>query len=147
MNKLTRYIFIVLLFLLLIAIRAIAISYFYDPLIHYFKSDHLNLPFPEIHFGKYFLFLLIKYSLNTIVSLTIIYTLFLSLKTVTFAIKFYVIAFVILSVVLFVFLNFNLTDSYLPTFYIRRFLIHPLFLLVLVPAFYYQLIKYKNESF
>lgn len=144
MNKLTRYTFIVLLFLLLIAIRAVAISYFYDPLIHYFKNDHLYLPLPEIHFGKFFLFLLIKYCLNTIVSLTIIYLFFTNKKTMIFAIKFYVIAFVILSAILFTFLNFNLVDSYLPIFYVRRFLIHPLFLLVLVPAFYYQRVKYNN---
>ncbi len=143
MNNITRFALVVLLFLILVVIRAVAIAYFYDPLIHYFKNDHLNMSLPEIDFGKFYLFLFFRYCLNAVVSLTIIHLSFSNLKVLTFAIKFYVMAFVILSVVLLMLLKLNLFDSYLPVFYVRRFLIHPLFLLILLPAFYYQKMTYK----
>ena len=72
MNNLTRFALIVILFLFLVVIRAVAIAYFYDPLIHYFKNDHLNMSLPEIDFGKFYLFLFFRYCLNAVVSLTII---------------------------------------------------------------------------
>jgi exosortase F-associated protein len=143
MNKIARFSFIVALFLMLVAIRAIAIAYFYDPLISYFKNGRLHMSLPEIDFGKYSLFLFLRYSLNAIVSLSIIYVFFSNLKVLIFAVKFYVIAFVILGAILLIFLKFDVIESYLPTFYLRRFLIHPLFLLILLPAFYYQKLKHN----
>ncbi len=147
MNKIVQIGFLILLFFILVGIRAISISYFYDPLIQYFKGDYNYLPIPEMDFGKYYFFLLLRYCLNAIVSLGIIYVFFPNLKVLYFTIKFYIIAFVFLSIMLLAILKFNLIDSYLFTFYIRRLLIHPVFLLILLPAFYYQkLNKKKKES-
>ena len=145
MNKLSRIALIIVFFLLLVSIRAIAIEYFYDPLIQYFKYDYNYMPVPEMDFGKYYFFLFLRYSLNTIVSLAIIYLVFLNFKTVVFAIKLYIVAFVILGAILFVLLKFDILESYLLTFYVRRFLIHPLLLLILLPAFYYQKLQIKTN--
>jgi len=38
----------------------------------------------------------------------------------------------------YILLQTGFNKGYLLAFYIRRFLIHPLFVLVLLPAFYYQ---------
>ena len=146
MNKIVQISLLIILFLILVAIRAIAISYFYDPLIQYFKGDYNYLPIPELNFGKYYFFLGVRYLLNTIVSLSIIYVVFPTLKVLKFTIKFYFIAFILLSISLYALLKFNLIDTYLLTFYVRRFLIHPLFLLVLLPAFYYQKLNKKKEE-
>jgi len=146
MNKIIQTSILISLFLILVAIRAVAIEYFYDPLIQYFKGDYNYLPVPEINYGKYFFFLFVRFCLNTLVSLGIIYVFFSNIKMVIFALKFHLGAFIFLSIVLLALLNYNLVDTYLVTFYVRRFLIHPLFLLILLPAFYYQKITRKKED-
>ena len=146
MKKLVQITCLIILFLILVAIRAVAISYFYDPLIQYFKGDHNYMAMPELDFLKYYFFLLLRYCLNGIVSLAIIYVLFPNLKLLFFTVKFYILAFVFLGVLLFGLLKFDLFDNYLITFYVRRFLIHPLFLLILLPAFYYQKLNKKEEN-
>ena len=144
MKKIVQIASLIILILILVAIRAVAISYFYDPLIQYFKGAYNYLPIPEINFGKYYFFLGVRYLLNMIVSLAIIYVLFPTLKILSFTVKFYIIAFILLSIILLTLLKYNLVDSYLLTFYVRRFLIHPLFLLILLPAFYYQKLNKKK---
>ena len=141
MKKIVRITFIVVLFLILIAVRAIVQPYFYDPLIEYFEGDYLHTSIPEINLGAFFLNVFYRYTLNTIISLAIIYVVFNNLKVIKFSIKFYIIAFILLGIVLFILLKFDLNLGYRLTFYVRRFLIHPLFLLILLPAFYYQKLK------
>lgn len=144
MKKSIRIVLIILLFAMLIVIRGFVAPYFYDPLNDYFKNDYLYTAVPKINFYPYFLHLFLRYVLNAIISLGIIYLFFYHKKTMLFAVKFYVIAFVSLAVLLFVLLNFNLSEGYMLTFYVRRFLIHPLFLFVLLPAFYYEKLRGNN---
>ena len=146
MNKIGKAASLIILILILVAIRAVAILYFYDPLIQYFKGDYNDMPIPELNFSKYYFFLGVRYLLNMLVSLIIIYVFFPSLKIMSFTVKFYIIAFIILGLILFALLKYNFTDSYLLTFYVRRFLIHPLFLLILLPAFYYQKLNKKGKE-
>jgi len=141
MKKVIKILLIVLLFLMLISVRAFIQPFFYDPLIAYFKSDYLYTSIPEINFYKFSLNLFIRYSLNTIISLAIIYILFPASKVLKFSVKFYIVSFVILSIVLLTLLKFNQNQDFRLIFYVRRFLIHPLFLLILLPAFYYQKLK------
>ena len=126
---------------MLILIRAVVQPYFYDPLLDYFKHDYLNASIPELDFGAYFLNIFYRYFLNTIISLAIIYLVFYDEKALYFSIKFYVLAFLVFSLMLFILLKFNVTQNYLLTFYVRRFLIQPLFVFILLPAFYYQRLK------
>lgn len=141
MRKSVRILLIVVLFMMLILIRAVVQPYFYDPLLDYFKHDYLNASVPKLDFGAYFLNIFYRYFLNTIISLAIIYLVFYDVKSLYFSIKFYVLAFAVLSLMLFVLLKFNITQNYLLTFYVRRFLIQPLFVFILLPAFYYQKLR------
>ena len=141
MNKVVKISVIVFLCLLLVGVRAFLEPFFYDPLINYFKNDYLYLDFPEITYCKYFLNVFFRYLINTIISLGIIYTLFQQKNVFNFSVKFYLLAFVVLSFVLFLLLKFNMENTKMAVFYIRRFLIQPLFIFVLVPAFYYQKLK------
>lgn len=140
MSKTTKIVFIGLLFLMLIAVRAFVQPYFYDPLIEYFKGNYLYNTFPEINLGYLFLNIFYRFLLNTIISLTIIYVVYSDLKVLRFSVKFYAIAFVLLCLFLFLLLNDH-HQGYRLVFYVRRFLIHPIFLLILLPAFYYQKLK------
>jgi len=143
MNKVVRWILIGALFLLLIAIRGFIAPHFYDPLNDYFKSDFLNKPIPTIEYCNYFLNLFLRYCLNSLVSLAIIHLIFQHKKTLIFSFKFFVLAFLLLSIYLFAILKFQITDGYILIFYVRRFLIQPLFVFILIPAFYYQKIQNK----
>jgi exosortase F-associated protein len=139
MYKYLKYILVILLFIVFVLVRAFQNSLFYDPFINYFKNDYLHLPFPEIDTVKMILFLFLRYLINTIISLGIIYLLFQK-KFLKFSVKFYSVAFLVLILLFFIALQFP--KNHLFIFYIRRFLIQPLFILILLPAFYFQV---KND--
>lgn len=143
-NKGTRIGFILLLFIALVLVRAFENNLFYDPFILYFENDYLHKAIPNFS-GRNLLFsMTFRYFLNTIISLAIIYIAFQNKDFVKFAIKFYVFAFVILMITFLIILKGELAHGYLFAFYIRRFLIHPLFVLLLLPAFYYKQLN-SNE--
>ena len=143
MKKTTRIGLIVFLLFLLIGIRAFIEPFFYDPLINYYKSNYLMNSIPELKLWNYFLNIFLRYAINSLISILIIFLIFNNFKTIRFVVKFYVFAFIILSVLLFIFLQFEPLSNKLMIFYIRRFLIQPLFLFILLPAFYYQKLKEK----
>ena len=135
-NKL-KVLFFALFVLLLILVRAFENVLFYDPFLDYFHLSYANLPLPN--FNSFYLFsgLLFRYSLNTVFSLGIIYTFFKDFELTKFAGFLYLIFFVFLIVALFSVLQF-FPENKMAIFYIRRFLIQPLFLLLFLPAFYFQ---------
>ena len=141
MSKQARFFSVALLFLLLVAVRVFLQPCFYDPLISYFKNEYLYTTIPDLNFSKYFLHVFFRYVINTIISLVIIYVVFMQKKVMVFSIKFYVFSFVLLSCLLLILLKYKLTEGHMFVFYIRRFLMHPIFLLILLPAFYYQQLK------
>jgi exosortase F-associated protein len=139
-----RILIILLLFVLLVLVRGFANDLFYDPFIKYFIDDYLHKPIPVFSGSKLLLDLFFRYSLNTIISLLIIYVAFQNRNFVIFSIKFYIFAFVILIITYFIILKGELANGYLFAFYIRRFIIHPLFVLLLLPAFYYKQLTSKE---
>jgi exosortase F-associated protein len=138
MDKKLRILIILALFFVLVLVRAFEQQLFYDPFIEYFKYNYLYDPIPVFSGSKLLISLIFRYGLNTLVSLFTIYIAFQNKSFVMFAVKFYMIAFVILGITFFIILKGELAHGYLFAFYIRRFLIHPLFVLLLLPAFYYK---------
>ncbi|MCH4824516.1 exosortase F system-associated protein [Gramella lutea] len=135
-----------LLVLMLAAIRFFEQEIFYDPLIVFFKSDYLLGIIPPMDMAKLMFNLTLRFSLNSIISLTIIYLGFRDLNILKFSAILYVILYV-LTTAAFIFLILNIErEHYLALFYVRRFLIHPLFLLILLPAFYYYRIRESGRS-
>lgn len=126
------------LILLLILIRAFENNLFYDPFLNYFKSEYANLPFPEISVVKLFLSLGFRFYLNSVISLFLLYVIFNDGKMVKFSILLYIILGSILMISFFFVLNFFGEESKMTLFYIRRFIIQPIFILLFIPAFYYQ---------
>lgn len=122
----------------LILIRIFENQLFYDPFLNFFKLDYQNKPLPSFDNIPLFFGLLLRYFLNTLLSLIIIYSLFKQISLVRFALILYLMFFGVLIVLFFVLLNLSNQTDYLILFYIRRFLIQPLFLVLFIPAFYYQ---------
>ncbi len=143
MSKTVKILLIGFLFFLLILVRFFAQNFLYDPFILYFKHDYLNQPVPEFNSYRLFLNMLIRYTVNTLISLAIIWVAFEKKRYFRFSVKFYVIAFIFLSFAFFSILNGELKQGYLLAFYLRRFIIHPMFVLILLPAFYFN--YHRNE--
>ena len=135
-NKLT---IIQLIFLigLLVAVRVFENDLFYDPFLNYFKEENASV-YPEIKSFNLFISLVFRYFINTILSLAILYVVFNDLNLVKFASILYVLFFVLLLLGFYSVLNFLDESHKMTLFYIRRFIIQPIFILLFVPAFYFQ---------
>ena len=141
MNKLTKYGLLTVLGVLLILIRVFEEQLFYDPYLSFFKNDYLYLDYPRRETFKLTLFTILRYVINTIISLGILYTLFKDYSIVKFSILVYTVSLIIL-ILLFLFFIVNpKQEDYYLFFNIRRFLIQPLILLLLIPAFYYYKLR------
>lgn len=145
LNKLLRHkwnVFIAILLLsLLVAVRAFESQLFYDPFLIYFEGDYIKLPLPEFDGLKLFFGLSFRFFLNTILSLGIIYALFKDRGMILFVSILYLLLFVVLILAFFSIVHFFKNQENLLLFYVRRFLIQPLFLILFLPAFYYQKLK------
>lgn len=137
MPKLTRYILTFLLLLVLVAIRFFEDQLFYDPYLTFFESDYLYMDNPRREVAKLVLFISLRYLLNTLASLGIIYLIFNDKVMVKFSSIIYGIAFVVLMIPFLYFVINPQQEDYYLFFNIRRFLIQPILLILLLPAFYY----------
>lgn len=137
-NNYIRYSAIVILLLLLVGIRFFEKDLFYDPFLSFFKSvDYQNKPLPQINTVKLLGGVSLRYFLNALLSVGIIYLLFRESSLLKFSAGLFLVLFVIL-IGLFYILISQEENDYLVLFYVRRFLIQPLFLILFIPAFYYQ---------
>lgn len=118
-------------------IRAFESKLFYDPFLTYFESNFKEAPFPLIASFKLFAGLLLRYLLNAVLSLLLIYTLFQEIEILKFSIILYVFFLILLLGMFFVIINYFQDWNWL-LFYVRRFIIQPIFVLLFIPAFYYQ---------
>lgn len=137
MSKLLKYICIFLLFLILVLIRAFEDQLFYDPYLSFFKNDYLHMDFPRREILKLTLFTSLRYVMNSVVSLGIIYLFFKDKSILKFSTLIYIVAFVVLILIFLYFVINPEQEAYYLFFNFRRFLIQPLLLLLLLPAFYY----------
>lgn len=126
------------LVILLILIRFFENTLFYDPFLDYYKGEYANLSFPEINVVKLFFSLGFRFYLNSVISLFLLYVIFSDTKIIKFSILLYMILGSVLMISFFFTLKFFGEESKMTLFYIRRFLIQPIFILLFIPAFYYQ---------
>jgi len=119
-------------------IRTHQLELFYDPFLLYFKYDYQNSRFPDFNNVKLATSLFLRFAANTIVSLIILYCFFKDIKLIKFASILFTFFFIGL-ILAFLFIVNSLDNSYnFILFYIRRFLIQPLLLLIFIPAFLFQ---------
>lgn len=122
----------------LVGVRMLEDAIFYDPFLNYFHEANKNISLPQFEWGKLILSHLFRFILNLFFSCIIIHFLFKNkewtmqgavLITVIFAITFPIYLYCIYD-------QFEI--GYLFSFYMRRFVIQPLILLLIVPLFYYR---------
>lgn len=132
------WIFILLGVLGLVSVRIFEDRIFYDPFLAFFHSISKNKPLPEIIWPKLILGHILRFSLNFIFSLVIVHFLFRRkdwtmqaaiLILLVFAVTFPLYLYCIYS-------DFKI--GLLFSFYIRRFVIQPLAVLIIIPLFFYR---------
>ena len=123
---------------LMVCIRLFENQLFYDPFLDYYKTEYAHLPFPKINVFKLFFSLGIRFYLNSILSILLLYVLFKDKQIVKFSLLLYMILGTVLMISFIFVLTFFAEESKMTLFYIRRFLIQPVFVLLFIPAFYNQ---------
>jgi exosortase F-associated protein len=133
-----KFVWSLFLIMLLVLIRAFEKTLFYDPFLEYFKSEYSQLVFPKINVIKLFFSLGMRFYLNSVISSLLLYVLFKDRQMVKFTALLYMILGSILMISFIFTLTFFGEENKMTLFYIRRFLIQPIFILLFIPAFYYQ---------
>ena len=138
MGNYIKYMLLFVLIGLLVLIRFYEDQLFYDPYGSFFQNDYLYIDNPRREVFKLVVFTTLRYVLNTIISLGILFVVFRDWSVIKFSGIIYVTAYVIfMALYLYFVLNPKQEDYYL-FFNIRRFLIQPIILILLLPAFYYH---------
>lgn len=133
-----NWILVILGILGLISVRILEDRIFYDPFLNYFHEANKNLPFPDFEWEKLIPGYIFRFILNLLFSCVVIHFWFRNkqwtiqgavLITIIFAITFPIYLYCIYD-------RFEI--GYLFSFYMRRFVIQPLTLLLIIPMFYYR---------
>ena len=130
---------ILLAIILLVLIRGFEDILFYDPLLDFFKTDYFLQSIPSMNLISLFSNIVFRYLLNTFFSLLILWLLFKDRGIIKVSIFIYFVFFILVFSVFAYMIYFGDTGCQNTLlFYIRRFLIQPILLLVLLPAFFFQ---------
>lgn len=122
----------------LIGVRALEDKIFYDPFLSYFHEANKNLSFPSFEWGRLIAGHLLRFVLNLVFSCLIIHFCFKNKQwTIQGAILITLIFLITFPIYLYcIYTQFEV--GYLFSFYMRRFVIQPLILLLIIPMFYYR---------
>ncbi|RLJ30965.1 exosortase F-associated protein [Chryseobacterium sp. 7] len=130
----------------LIGVRALEDTLFYDPFLNYFHEANKNIDFPAFEWGKLIGGHLLRFLLNLIFSCLIIYGLFKDKQwTLQGAVMITIVFIISLPIYLYC-ISDRFEIGYLFSFYMRRFVIQPLIILLVVPMFYYRKQMLGRES-
>ena len=86
MHKVTKYILLAILVLILILIRFYEGILFYDPYLEFFQNDYLYIDSPRREVAKLVGFTTLRYLLNTIISLAILFVVFRDKSIIKFSV-------------------------------------------------------------
>ena len=141
--KLLNLLLIILGTLGLIAVRMVEEHLFYDPFLAYFHAANKHATFPEFEWAKLIINYLFRFALNLILSALIVHFIFKNKEWTVQAVVLILLVFAITFPIYLYCIYTQFEIGYLFSFYMRRFVIQPLILLLIIPLFYYrkQLLK------
>jgi exosortase F-associated protein len=135
---------VVLLVAGLVAVRGFEDLFFPDPLKVYFHSDFQLRPVPPVSMLEQIVVTSLRFLANMILSLWIVWYLYKKKAYVNASLWVYLFAYLLLMVAFCLLLTADSDLGKMGLFYVRRFLIHPLLLFVLVAGFYF--LQHKNRA-
>ncbi|UFK98891.1 exosortase F system-associated membrane protein [Kaistella faecalis] len=127
----------------LIGVRMVEESLFYDPFLNYFQTADKNAQFPDFAWAKLIINYIFRFSLNLILSAFVVHLVFKNKEWTMQAVVLMLLVFAITFPIYLYCIHTKFEIGYLFSFYMRRFVIQPLTLLLIIPLFYYrkQLLK------
>lgn len=136
-----KYILLLILFGLLGLVRVFENELFYDPYLLFFQNDYLYMDYPRREIFKLTLYTTLRYGINSLLSLGIIYLFFNDRNMIRFTAILFVVAYLFLLMPFLYFVINPKQEDYYLFFNVRRFLIQPILLLIFIPAFYYYKLR------
>ena len=122
----------------LISVRFLEDKIFYDPFLEFFKADYKVAQVPDFIWGKLMLSHFFRFALNLIFSAIVVHFIFLNKKWTIQAVFLMAVAFLFFFPIYLWCLYSKMEIGYLFTFSVRRFVIQPIILLLIIPIFYYR---------
>jgi len=122
---------------LLVAVRFFEEIIFYDPLNDYFHGDFQALPLPVMDLTLLMFSNSLRYLINGVLSIGILWMLFKSAAYIKAGLWVYLFAFLLLNVLFLMVLQWETDLSKMILFYTRRFILHPILLFVLIAGGYF----------
>lgn len=145
MRAVIKIAIILMLVGVLALVRLYEYQFFYDPFMYFFEQAFQKGETIDYTFDMFFNVFL-RFFTNTLISLLILWVAFRSRGILKFSSLIYVGFFVVLFP-LFIYLMYHVEpEDYLAAFYVRRFLAHPLLILILLPAFYYYRLSTEDKT-
>ncbi len=135
MNNILRFTIIGFLILFMILIRLNQELLFYDPILYFFKNEEV-FKF-QFDIEKHLISVSFRYFLNSLLSIGIIYFLFLNRRYIKLSALVFSVFLVIFLPIYFLFILDEFEYSQMLGFYIRRFLIQPIMGIILILALFY----------
>ncbi|ACU08801.1 hypothetical protein FIC_02368 [Flavobacteriaceae bacterium 3519-10] len=122
----------------LIGVRMAEDAIFYDPFLKFFRAADDRAVFPDFEWANLVISYIFRFSLNLLFSLIVVHFIFKNKRwTIQAAVLILMVFAITLPVYLYcVYTRFEI--GYLFSFYMRRFVIQPLILLLIIPLFYYR---------
>ena len=122
----------------LIGVRMMEDRLFYDPFLDYFHLANKDAVFPDFVWFKLVLNYLFRFLLNLILSAVVVHFIFRNKQWTVQAMVLMLIVFAITFLLYLYAISTKFEIGYLFSFYMRRFVIQPLILLLIIPMFYYR---------
>lgn len=122
----------------LIAVRMVEGTLFYDPFQFYFHEANKDAVFPNFIWSRLILGHFFRFGLNLLFSVLIVQLIFSKLKWTIQAGVMMVAVFLIALPIYLYCISTHFEIGYLFSFYMRRFVIQPIILLLIIPLFYYR---------
>lgn len=140
--KIINWFFVILAIAGLISVRILEDKIFYDPFLDYFQDANTSQVFPKFIWAKLVLNYVFRFTANSFFSLLIVHFLFQNKNWTVQALVLLVMVFVITFPVYLFCIDNRFEIGYLFSFYMRRFVIQPIVLLLIIPLFYFR--KYQQ---
>ena len=128
----------------LVSVRFLEDKIFYDPFLAFFKGNYKVAQIPEFLWGKLIISHFFRFFLNLFFSAVVIHFMFLNKKWTLQAVVLITVAFLFFFPIYLWCLYSKMEVGYLFTFSVRRFVIQPVILLLIIPIFYYRKKLEKN---
>ena len=136
--KILNWIIVILGIFGLIGVRMMEDRLFYDPFLDYFHLANKDAAFPDFVWFKLVLNYLFRFLLNLILSAVVVHFIFKNKQWTVQAMVLMLIVFAITFPLYLYAISTKFEIGYLFSFYMRRFVIQPLILLLIIPMFYYR---------